>query len=326
MSSGVRVSLSGFESPLLVLAPMEGLTDASMRAVLTRLGHYDWCVTEFLRVVDRLLPVRSFYAVCPELHHGARTPAGTPVHLQLLGSDPQVMAENAARAAALGAPAIDLNFGCPAKIVNRHGGGAALLDTPEQVHAIVSAVRRAVPPGVPVSAKMRLGFNDRSYMLDNALAIEAAGASWLTVHARTKVDGYKPPAHWEAIAEIGQRVHLPLLANGEIWRREDALRCRQRSGCVHLMLGRGAVSRPDLVDCVRGGSSDLNWARMVPAQLAFIDSLPFTEAGNTGRYKQWLGLLSRGYREAAELFQQVKKMRSMADIRAALLASIDNAV
>ena len=128
------------------LAPMEGLTDFHMRDVLTRIGGYDACVTEFVRVTDRLLPARTFLQACPELRMGGRTRAGTPVHLQLLGSEPEVLADNAALAAALGAPSIDLNFGCPAKTVNRHRGGAVLLDEPETVHAIVAAVRRAVPP------------------------------------------------------------------------------------------------------------------------------------------------------------------------------------
>src|SRR5690554_1666418 len=104
------------------------------------------------------------------------------------------MADNAARAAELGAPAIDINFGCPAKTVNRHGGGAVLLDEPEQVYQVVAAVRRAVPAQIPVSAKMRLGNLDGELARDNARGIEAAGAAWLTVHGRTKSQGYRPPA------------------------------------------------------------------------------------------------------------------------------------
>ncbi len=189
----------------LILAPMQGLTDVHMRDLLTRIAGpdgYDWCVSEFMRVTDRLLPARTIYQLCPELLTGSRTAAGTPVHVQLLGSEPAVLAENAARVAELGAAGIDLNFGCPAKTVNFHRGGAILLDEPETVHAIVAAVRSAVPASIPVSAKMRLGVNDRSRMLDNAQGIEAAGASWLTVHGRTKADGYRPPAYWDAIAPL----------------------------------------------------------------------------------------------------------------------------
>ncbi|MDO6805430.1 tRNA-dihydrouridine synthase family protein, partial [Wenyingzhuangia sp. 1_MG-2023] len=107
---------------------------------------------------------------------------GTPVHIQLLGSDPELMAANAARVAALGAPAIDLNFGCPAKTVNRSQGGAVLLQYTERLYAITRAVRDAVPDHIPVSAKMRLGYTDKTLAVDNAQALASAGIQWLTVH------------------------------------------------------------------------------------------------------------------------------------------------
>lgn len=225
----------------LLMAPMEGLLDHSLRDTLTRVGGVDRCVSEFIRVTDTLLPARAFERVVPELRHQSRTPAGVPVRPQLLGSDPACMADNAARLAALGAEGVDLNFGCPAKTVNRHRGGAVLLDEPELVHAIVAAVRRAVPAPVPVSAKMRLGFLDDAKALDCALAIEAAGASELVVHARTRAQGYKPPADWDRLAEVRAAVALPVVANGEVWTVQDARRCLQVTGCDDLMLGRGLV-------------------------------------------------------------------------------------
>src|SRR5690606_21939048 len=120
----------------LILAPMEGLADIHVRRALTDVGGFDWCVTELVRVSGTRLPPQTFYRWCPALLQGARTRAGTPVHVQLLGSDPSCMADHAARAVSLGAPAIDLNFGCPAKTVNRHRGGAVLLDEPALVHDI----------------------------------------------------------------------------------------------------------------------------------------------------------------------------------------------
>ena len=337
----------------LLLAPMEGLTDFHMRDVLTRLSRYDWCVTEFIRVTDHVHPARLFFHACPELLNDGRTAAGTPVHVQLLGSDVEMLAANAALAVTLGAPAIDLNFGCPAKKVNNHGGGAVLLDTPEAVHAIVAAVRRAVPAHIPVSAKMRLGVKDRSRMIENAQGIEAAGAQWLTVHARTKEDGYRPPAHWEAIAEIRAQVNMRVIANGEIWTPEDAQRCRDISGCDDLMLGRGAVTRPDLAGLVRGDGKALSWPEAVVAQLQFLAHMesatrvravpstlvlaaegaplqpgitPFsgeetgrwTERGAVGRYKQWLGMQTRGYAEAVPVFEQVKRLKTLTEIRRVL--------
>ena len=136
------------------LAPMEGLLDHGLRDTLTRVGGIDLCVSEFIRVTDTVLPHRAFKRVVPELNNGSRTPAGVPVRVQLLGSDPSCLAENAQSLAELAPAGIDLNFGCPAKTVNRHRGGAVLLQEPELVGRIVAAVRRAVPAHIPVSAKI----------------------------------------------------------------------------------------------------------------------------------------------------------------------------
>lgn len=304
----------------LVLAPMEGLTDPLMRDLLTSVGHYDWCVTEFIRITDSLLPAHVFYQFCPELNNGGKTRSGTPVHVQFLGNDANRLAQNAARAAELGAPAIDLNFGCPAKTVNRHRGGAVLLDEPDVIYALVKAVRDAVPAHIPVSAKMRLGYLDENHTLDNARAIESAGASWLTVHARTKSDGYKPPAYWEKLPAVQQAIQIPVIANGEIWTLEQAERCLAVSGCADLMLGRGAVTRPDLVNCIRANSTSqqLAWSDLLSLQLTFLNAASKTEQGLVGRYKQWLGMLTQGYSEAEQLWQQVKKIRDIDVLREAL--------
>jgi tRNA-dihydrouridine synthase C len=108
--------------------------------------------------------------------------------VQLLGGQAEPLAWNAQRAVKLGALGVDLNFGCPAKTVNRHDGGAAILKSCDRVFTIVDTVRKAIPAEVPVTAKIRLGFDDPNACLDIAQAVEAANATWLTVHCRTKTD------------------------------------------------------------------------------------------------------------------------------------------
>ena len=304
----------------LILAPMEGLTDFAMRAVLTRISPYDWCVSEFLRITDRLLPPRTLLVHVPEMADGWRTVAGTPVHLQLLGSDPVAMAENAAQAAELGVPAIDLNFGCPAKTVNRHGGGAALLAEPDRLFQIVDAVRRAVPREVPVSAKMRLGLADDSPLLRNAEAIHDAGADWLTVHARTKAQGYGPPVRWEALQCVRQRwPDWTVIANGDVRDVESWQRCRRLSGCEDVMIGRAAVQQPDLVACLKDPEHvPMTWADVDAWQQIFLGSMSGSPGGIIGRYKQWLGMTCAVYPEAVQRFSAVKRCKDMAALQAAM--------
>ena len=298
----------------LLLAPMEGLLDHNLRDIITRAGGIDRCVSEFIRITDQLLPERVFTRVMPELLNGSRTAAGTPVRAQLLGSDPTCMADNAALLAALGAEGVDLNFGCPAPTVNRHRGGAVLLDEPHLVHAIVAAVRRAVPSALPVSAKMRLGHRDHALMIDNALAIAAAGACELVVHARTKLDGYRPPAYWEHIARIREAVAIPVIANGEIWTTEDAQRCRDASGCEWLMLGRGMVADPGLAMAIRHPqAAHLAWPRLWPLLREYWQRIARHVAPRhrAGRLKQWLNLLRRRHPEAQAAFDAVRTINDV---------------
>jgi tRNA-dihydrouridine synthase C len=306
----------------LILAPMEGLTDPPMRRLLTQVGQYDWCVSEFIRVTDKLQPAHVIYDYCPELLQGGKTDSGTPLHVQFLGNDPIALAENAAHAVTLGAPAIDLNFGCPAKTVNRHRGGAVLLDEPELIYQIVSAVRCAVPAHIPVSAKMRLGYMDDTPALANAQAIEQAGAAWLTVHARTKADAYRPPAYWDKLAPLQAALQIPVIANGEIWTTDNASQCLTESGCADLMLGRGAVTRPDLVNRIRG-QAGLDWASLLRLQYDFLFMDSKTELGLVGRYKQWLALLTQGYPEAVLLWDQAKRVKELAVLKGMLQVQLD---
>ena len=291
--------------------------DFVLRDILTRVGGIDRCVSEFIRITDQLLPERVFTRIVPELHNGGRTFAGVPVRAQLLGSDPACMADNAVRLASLGPAGIDLNFGCPANVVNRHGGGAALLKEPDTIFAIVAAVRRAVPAHMPVSAKMRLGYLDDSRAVDCALAISEGGADEMVVHARTKAQAYRPPAYWERIADIRAAVTIPVVANGEIWTVEDARRCREVSGCNMLMIGRGAVVDPGLglaikADMNHTPTQAVTWAQLLPLVLDFwhIVTTRLDNKAQAGRLKQWLNFLRRRFPEAEVAYQSLKTINN----------------
>lgn len=309
----------------IVLAPMEGLVDDIMRDVLTQIGGIDWCVTEFIRVTSSVLPSRTFYRLAPELRHGAKTRSGTPVRIQLLGSDPDFLAANACKAARLGAAAIDLNFGCPAPTVNRHRGGAILLTDTQALSQIVSSVRKAVPSDVLVTAKMRLGYEDTTLTLANAQAIAEAGADELTVHARTKVEGYRPPAHWDWLARIRESVDIPVIANGEVWNTNDYHAIRRISGCDTVMIGRGLVSAPDLALQIKGlAQQPASWheVRDWVADLAHQCHLRAPDNSYAiSRAKQWLKLLRRNHPEADILFNKIKVLNKYDDLRAVFAGS-----
>ena len=307
----------------ILLAPMEGLLDFTLRDILTRVGGIDRCVSEFIRVSGTLLPDRAFVRIVPELNQGGRTRAGVPVRAQLMGSDPACLAENAAKLAALGPAGIDLNFGCPAKVVNRHGGGAALLDDPELIAAIVSAVRRSVPAAMPVSAKMRLGNQCDTRAIECAQAIADSGADELVVHGRTRAHGYRPPAYWARINGIRAAVPIPVIANGEIWTVADAARCRDESGCHALMIGRGMVCDPGLALAIaRPGHAELGWPALLPLIAEFWQLIKthIEPKARAGRLKQWLNFLRRRYPQAEIAYAAVRTVNDPALVAQTLFA------
>ena len=302
---------------------MEGMVDELMRDVLTRatLGgapSYDWCVTEFARVSGSVLPPKFFMRIAPELFNNSKTPSGTLVRVQLLGSDPGLMAENADRLAELNPAGIDLNFGCPAPTVNKHRGGAVLINEPELLCEIARQVSAAVGRRVPFTAKMRLGVNCKSRAIEAAQALTEGGAEMLVVHARTKEEGYRPPAHWPWIARVAESVKIPVVANGEIWNVEDYQRCRAESGMRDVMLGRGAVADPFLAGRIRQflrgepvRALDDDWHALQPLVMDYWCSVQVKvgERAAPGRLKQWLNLLRRNYWQAEQLYQRVRPLR-----------------
>lgn len=307
----------------LYLAPMEGVVDWVMRDFLTQVGGVDHCVTEFVRVVDNVYPDHVFYRYCPELKTNSQTRAGVPVFVQLLGGKAEPMALNAQKAVSLGAKGIDLNFGCPAKTVNKNDGGAALLKSCDRVFDIVSAVRKSLPKETPVTAKIRLGFDHPNNCIDIAKAAEEAGADWLTIHCRTKTDGYKPPAYWEWIPKIKEQTKIKIVANGEIWTLDDFKRCREVTGCDDFMIGRGALSDPFIFRKISGGkissrkisdqqtletnlSEDWSKIRVLIPQFFEASQIFRHEEFAVVRTKQWLRALSIKNPQAKNLFDEIK--------------------
>ncbi len=224
-----------FNCPLF-LAPMEGLGDRAFRKTAASVGGFDWACTEFIRV--------SQNPHIPSLakEYSPHDTAPIPQAAQLMGSDPEMMGRVAKAIEERGAPRIDLNCGCPSNTVTGKGAGSSLLKSPELLNAVVGSMVRSV--SVPVTAKLRSGFTDIFLFRENLLAAQEAGIAFLTLHPRTKEDGYGPPARWDLIAEAKQILNIPVIGNGDILTVDDAVRMLAQTKCDGLMIGRGAVSNP----------------------------------------------------------------------------------
>jgi tRNA-dihydrouridine synthase C len=300
----------------ILLAPMEGVVDAQMRSVLSDIGGYDRCVTEFVRVNKQSIPEHVFFRYSPELKQGGTTENGTPVYIQLLGGDAKYMGINAARVAKLEPTGIDINFGCPSKTVNKSDGGSVLLREPTRVGDIIKSVRDAVDPSIPVTAKIRLGFSNTDLLHEIVEQVVQGGASELAIHARTKEDRYKPPAYWHLVKEVSDSASIPIIINGEIWSKEDALNALKQSGCKDLMLGRGAMSFPDLAKLIKSPEQQaMSWLAILEVVRTYLRNTENKHPLFVGnRSKQWLVFLQMHYPQASELFHAIKKEKEAAAV------------
>ena len=232
----------------LMLGPMAGYSDRAMRKICLECGA-EYAVTEMVSAKalcfhDRKTPLLA--AVCAD---------EMPVAVQIFGSEPAVLAEGAAMVAeGLGGgvvpAAIDINMGCPVPKITGNGEGSALMKNPDLVYRIVEAVKKAVT--LPVTAKIRAGYDEKSKnAVEVALAIEAGGASFVTVHGRTKTQLYAGKADWNIIRNVKQALHIPVIANGDVLSAADALRIKAETECDGIMVARGAVGNPFLFREIR---------------------------------------------------------------------------
>lgn len=218
------------------LAPVAGYSDVAFRAVCTEMGAA-LCYTE---MVSAEALVRN-HSKTKELL--ARDPVETHYAIQLFGANPATLAKAAEIVSAFQPIVIDLNCGCPVPKIIKAGAGSALLKTPERIGEIVRAMRSAT--SVPISVKIRTGWDEKSinYLETAGMAIEA-GACAITLHGRTRAQGYSGKADWDAIKALAAQTSVPIFGSGDIFRADDAIAMQGYTGCDGVMVARGAIGNP----------------------------------------------------------------------------------
>lgn len=242
---------------------MEGVGDLCFRKAMASIGGFDEAVKDFLRV-----PANAHVKSLSKAYTADEL-APIPLAAQIMGSDTELMAAMAQELVLRGAHRIDVNCGCPSPTVTGRGAGSSLLKDPNVLHEVAKSVASAV--SVPVTVKMRSGFEDISLFKENLLAAQESGIRYITLHPRTKVDGYGPPARWDLIAEAKSLLKIPLVGNGDILTVQNALDMLHQTRCDGLMIGRGSIINPFIFHEIRAHFSKTPYTPQWENLLQYFD-------------------------------------------------------
>jgi nifR3 family TIM-barrel protein len=298
-------------SPNLVLAPMEGVTDVTFRRLIRQIGGTGLTVTEFI-------PAEGLRRDIPKVLEMVRfDPDERPISIQIYGRVPEALAEGARIAEELGATIVDFNMGCPSKKVCAHSGGSALMKEPDLARTLVRAVRAAVK--IPFTVKMRSGWDlEHKNAPEIAYMCQEEGAEMVTVHWRTRTDGYGGIRELATIAEVKRRLRIPVLANGDIVDYASAVSTLRETGADGVMIGRGAIKNPwvfqqigaqmrgeapRVVDADERERVMLGYFEQIRAKYSLSRELPRAtdDRGALGKFKQLTKYFTHGIPYGSEL-------------------------
>lgn len=301
-------------SPPLVLSPMAGVTDSPFRRIAKQCGRIGLIVTEFISVEGLTRGnIRS--------HEMMRfTPDQRPIAIQIFGYDEVRMRWAAEIAEEAGADFVDINCGCPAKKVVNGGGGSNLLRDLPQLKKILTEVKRAI--SIPMTVKIRAGWDDKTInCVEVAKLIEDCGGSMVTLHGRTRLQGYRGMADWDLVREIKRTVSIPVSGSGDILRPEHAMRRFAETGCDAVHIGRGAIANPYIFRQTWETMNGLEPYRPAPREmhdllLTFRDYLreQMPEKGVIGRMKMLSAQFLKGVPNGAHLRMAVLRSQTVEEM------------
>jgi nifR3 family TIM-barrel protein len=298
-------------SPPLVLSPMAGVTDSPFRRIAKKCGSVGLIVTEFISVEGltrgnmRSHEMMRFY------------PEERPIAIQIFGYDEVRMRWAAEIAQEAGADFVDINCGCPAKKVVNGGGGSNLLRDLPQLKKILLAVKDSIT--IPMTVKIRAGWDDKTInCVEVAKLIEDCGGAMVTLHGRTRVQGYKGFARWDLVQEIKRNVSIPVSGSGDIITPQDALRRFEETGCAAVHIGRAAIANPYIFRQTWEVMNGLEPYRPTPREmhellLEYLDNLRghMPERGVIGRMKMLSAQFLKGVANAAHIRTAALRSQTM---------------
>jgi tRNA-dihydrouridine synthase B len=301
-------------NPPLVLSPMAGVTDISFRRLLKRRGGIGLTVSEFISVegLTRHNPKSKRQMRFFEEER--------PFAVQIFGGQPERMRMAAEIAEEVGADILDVNCGCPAPKVVKHGGGSGLLRDYTRLEAILKEIKKAIK--IPLTVKIRAGFYDHTInAVETAKLAEACGVEHIALHGRTKEQGYKGRANWDLVRQIKEVVSVPVSGSGDVVCVEDALARWRETRCDGILIGRGAMANPwifrQVEDALAGREifqPTLEDKRAVLLEYFEMLREDMPEIPAIGKMKQLAGQFTRGLQGGALFRTTIYHSHSVAEI------------
>lgn len=282
---------------------MEGVGDTCFRKAMGSIGGFDEAVRDFLRV-----PTNAHVKSLSKVYFSDEL-APIPLTAQIMGSDTELMGAMAQELVLRGALRIDVNCGCPSNTVTGRGAGSSLLKEPNILFQVAKSVVRSV--SIPVTVKMRSGYEDISLFKENLFAAQESGVRYITLHPRTKVDGYGPPARWDLIAEAKSLLKIPVVGNGDILTVENAIDMLKTTGCDALMIGRGSVINPFIFHQIRCHFANVPYTPKREDLTKFLDVYLGSMTTNmsirlrVNKLKQLFGFIFKSSHRLLELRQEI---------------------